>query len=213
MSVVSPVTASRTVATLVGGEASLRLRLLVLLQDAGFATDDAGEVDGLVVFVAPRGEAERLRSIRALVQADPSTSVLVVMPADVPNASLRRALLAGATGIVLDNEVEHALVPTANAVLAGQLAVPSVLGRLIAPRPLSHREKQILGLVVIGLTNREIANRLYLAESTVKTHLSSAFRKIDARSRSEAVARIHDPESGYGPGILAVVDGISVPAA
>ena len=46
-----------------------------------------------------------------------------------------------------------------------------------------------------GLTNREIAPQLYLAESTVKTHLSSAFRKLDARSRAEAVARIQDPES------------------
>jgi DNA-binding NarL/FixJ family response regulator len=89
--------------------------------------------------------------------------------------------------------------------LAGQLVVPLVLSQQIAPRPLSHREKQILGLVVLGLTNREIAQKLYLAESTVKTHLSSAFRKIDARSRSEAVARITDPSSGYGTGIIELV--------
>gem|GEM_PF-6309425 len=54
-----------------------------------------------------------------------------------------------------------------------------------------------------GLTNREIAARLYLAESTVKTHLSSAFRKIDARSRAEAVERIQDPESELAAGIIA----------
>ena len=58
-----------------------------------------------------------------------------------------------------------------------------------------------------GHTNREIADRLYSAESTVKTHLSSAFRKLDARSRSEAVSRIMDPESGYRATILLANDG------
>jgi DNA-binding NarL/FixJ family response regulator len=116
---------------------------------------------------------------------------------------LRRALLAGAAGIVLDSELESALVASASATLAGQLAVPRALGRQIAPRPLSHREKEILALVVRGLTNRQIAGRLYLAESTVKTHVSSAFRKLDVRSRAEAAARIEDPDAGYGMGIAA----------
>jgi DNA-binding NarL/FixJ family response regulator len=131
------------------------------------------------------------------------------MPTDVPNAAMRRVLLAGAAGIVLEDDVERALVPTARAVFAGQLTVPSILGQHIAPRPLSHREKEVLALVVLGLTNREIARKLYLAESTVKTHLSSAFRKIDARSRSEAVARIQDPESEFGSGVLAVAHGVA----
>jgi DNA-binding NarL/FixJ family response regulator len=126
------------------------------------------------------------------------------MPTDAPNASLRRALLAGAAGLVLDADLDRALVATGHAVLAGQLAVPSALVRQIAPRPLSYREKQILGLVVLGFTNREIADKLFLAESTVKTHLSSSFAKLDAHSRSEAAARILDPEGGYGVGILAI---------
>jgi len=82
--------------------------------------------------------------------------------------------------------------------------VPRALGRQIATRPLSHREKEILALVIRGLTNRQIAGRLYLAESTVKTHVSSAFRKLDVRSRAEAAARIEDPDDGYGMGILAL---------
>jgi DNA-binding NarL/FixJ family response regulator len=131
------------------------------------------------------------------------------MPGGGPNAALRRVLLAGAAGIVLEEDVDRALVPAARAVLAGQLSVPTVLGQHIAPRPLSHREKEVLALVVLGMTNREIAGKLYLAESTVKTHLSSAFRKIDARSRAEAVARIQDPESEFGSGVLAVAHGVA----
>jgi DNA-binding NarL/FixJ family response regulator len=180
-----------------------------LLGDAGFGFSPEPKRDGLIVLVAERREDARLREIRTLAEDHPSAWILVVMPADVVNVGLRRVLLAGASAIVLEDDVERALVPTIHSMIAGQLTVPSVLGQQIAPRPLSHREKQILALVMLGMTNREIANKLFLAESTVKTHLSSAFRKIDARSRSEAVARIQDPEAGYGPGILAIADGLA----
>ena len=56
-------------------------------------------------------------------------------------------------------------------------------------------------LVVAGLTNPQIAAELFLAESTVKSHLSSGFGKLGVSSRSEAVAVILDPERGRGLGI------------
>jgi DNA-binding NarL/FixJ family response regulator len=208
-----PMPSPSAVAAVVGGDADARFGVVHLLGTAGFEVRSTIQPEILVVMLPARGEAARLRDIRELAEADPTCSILAIVPADAPNASLRRSLLAGSAGIVYDNEVEQALVATARAILAGQLAVPSALGRQLAPRPLSHREKQILGLVVKGKTNREIANSLFLAESTVKTHLSSAFRKIDARSRAEAVARIQDPESGYGPSILAIADGGGVTAA
>ena len=183
----------------------LHAHAVALLALAGIAVDEAAGLSiGLVV--ASGGEADRVRAIRAAAEAAPDRPLLVIMPAASTNASLRRALLAGAAGIVLDAEVDRALAPTAHAVLAGQLTVPTGLGRQIAPRPLSHREKEIMALVARGLTNREIATQLFLSESTVKTHLSSAFRKLDARSRADAVARITDPESGYGLGVLAPLD-------
>jgi DNA-binding NarL/FixJ family response regulator len=207
MSVVHHLPTTAAVACVVGGDDVTRARVAKLIADADFVTVPQPVAGALTIFIAPRNEPARLRAIRALVERDPTAIVLVVMPPDTANASLRRALVAGAGGIVLEDEMDTALGANARAILAGQLAVPSTLGRHIAPRPLSHREKQILGFVVLGLTNRQIANRLYLAESTVKTHLSSAFRKIDARSRSEAVVRIQDPESDYGPAILALVAG------
>jgi DNA-binding NarL/FixJ family response regulator len=69
---------------------------------------------------------------------------------------------------------------------------------------LSTREKQILGLVVMGYMNSQIAERLFLAESTVKSHLHSAFGKLGVRSRNEAVSLILDPARGLGIGILGV---------
>src|SRR4051794_24281699 len=198
--------ATRRSAAVVGDHATIRPRAIGLLGEAGFGVWAEARPGALVVVASYGVESDRLREIRAAAEDQPDAPIVAIMPADSPNPGLRRALLAGATGIVLEDELDRALVATAHAVLAGQLAVPSALGRQIAPRPLSHREKQVLALVVKGQTNREIANTLYLAESTVKTHLASAFRKLDARSRSDAVARIQDPETGYGMSVLALVD-------
>jgi DNA-binding NarL/FixJ family response regulator len=193
-------------AAVLGSDAHTCRRAARLLGEAGFGVSAEPGPGALVVLAGRGSEAALLGELRAAVEAHPDAQILAVMPAGSANTALRRALLAGAAGIVLDAELERALVATVQALLAGQLTVPSSLRGQIAPRPLSHREKQVVALVVKGLTNREIADTLYLAESTVKTHLASAFRKLDARSRSDAVARILDPESGYGMAVLATVD-------
>ena len=192
------------VATVVGGAAPLREQIRAQLSEAGFMPSEGP--GALIVVLDGVSDQARLRDLRLAAEAFPEWLVLAVLPHDAPRASLRRVLLTGATAIVLDRDLDRALVPTINAMLAGQLAVPVSLGRQIAPRPLSHREKQILSLVIRGCTNREIAHKLFLAESTVKTHLSSSFRKLDAGSRSEAVERIMDPENGYGTVILELGD-------
>jgi DNA-binding NarL/FixJ family response regulator len=202
----SPAWAPAT-ATVVGDDPHARRRVARILGEAGFAVCVEPEAGGVIVLAAAAREDARLRAIRALAAAQPAAAILAVIPAGGPNTAVRRVLLAGAAGVVVEEDIERALVPAARAILAGQLTIPIAFMQQIAPRPLSHREKQILSLVVLGMTNREIANRLFLAESTVKTHLASAFRKIDARSRAEAVARIEDPESGYGPAILAASSG------
>jgi DNA-binding NarL/FixJ family response regulator len=115
-------------------------------------------------------------------------------------------LEAGASGVVLADELDAALGPCVEAALAGQVCLPRDHAPQVEPPALSAREKQVLGLVVMGHTNGEIASRLFLAESTVKSHLSSAFGKLGVRSRNEAVELILDSERGPGLGIL----GLSV---
>src|SRR5439155_18450653 len=94
----------------------------------------------------------------------------VLVCRSISDRDLRAALDAGAVGVVLAGEAEGALGPCLQAVRAGQVCVPPRGWRQVEPPVLSAREKQILGLVVMGCTNSEIAARLFLAESTVKSH-------------------------------------------
>jgi DNA-binding NarL/FixJ family response regulator len=148
-----------------------------------------------------------IRNLRGHLEA----ARVVVISKSVTPSGVRRMLDAGGDGLVLESEVESALPHVVRAVCAGQTSVPRDLRSHFLRPALSHREKQILGMVVLGFTNGEIAGRLHLAESTVKSHLSSAFAKLGARSRSEAAALILDPGEGLGPGILAISESHQSP--
>ena len=141
---------------------------------------------------------------------------VVLVCADVRPGELRAALAAGAAGVVLEDQLASTLGPCLDAVRAGQVCVPMRHSRQIEPAALSAREKQILGLVVMGYMNSQIAEQLFVAESTVKSHLSSAFGKLGVRSRNEAVDLILDPDRGLGMGILSLggepVEAVAVPA-
>jgi DNA-binding NarL/FixJ family response regulator len=116
--------------------------------------------------------------------------------------ALRRAVRAGTDALVLEHELEDALAPAVRAVAAGLSVVPSVLRDGAERLAFSHREREVLRLAVTGHTNGEIASMLFLAESTVKSHLSSAYRKLGAGSRSEAASMIFDPDEGLADMVL-----------
>jgi LuxR family transcriptional regulator, maltose regulon positive regulatory protein len=58
--------------------------------------------------------------------------------------------------------------------------------------PLSERELEVLALIAAGESNREIAVKLFVSTSTVKTHVNNLFRKLEARSRTQALARARE---------------------
>jgi DNA-binding NarL/FixJ family response regulator len=163
--------------------------------------EDARGADAVVIAAAARAD-QRAAAIRAARMRLPDARVIVIATADANG--VHKALEAGAHGFVFDVDLAETLAPTVRAVLAGQLVVPPMTRAGVVRPPLSHREKQTLGLLVLGLTNAEIAGRLYLAESTVKCHLTSIFSKLGVRSRNEAIARVLDPQHGLGPGTLTV---------
>jgi len=76
------------------------------------------------------------------------------------------------------------------AVLAQESAAPDVGEQL--SEPLSDRELEVLGLVAAGKSNGEIASSLFVSLSTVKTHINNLYRKLGARSRTQAIARARE---------------------
>jgi len=149
------------------------------------------------------GPVSARSSVLAEVRALPEASIVLVC-ASIKGWEVRAALAAGVAGIVLLSELSTALAACLSAVQAGQISLPHHNRSQIGRPVLSAREKQILGLVVMGFMNGQIAERLFLAESTVKSHLSSAFGKLEVHSRHEAVDLILDPERGLALGILAL---------
>jgi len=76
------------------------------------------------------------------------------------------------------------------AALAREDGAPAADERL--PEPPSERELEVLALIAAGASNAEIAGKLFVSTSTVKTHVNNLYRKLDARSRTQAVARARE---------------------
>jgi DNA-binding NarL/FixJ family response regulator len=165
-----------------------------------------------VVLALEKSGGSPAGQIEIVDQRLPGVPVMLVCR-ELPRWMVRRALARGAAGLVHEHEAATALGPCLRAVLAGQTCVPSHHRGQIEPPVLSAREKQVLSLVVMGYMNSQIAQQLFLAESTVKSHLSSAFGKLGVRSRNEAVELIVDPDHGLGTGILGLGGEPLLPAS
>lgn len=180
-----------------------RQALEFVASDTAEELADLTEAQDLSVIVlwAQNTVTASARLVNPLVRRFSQTPIVMVCR-DIKRWEVRATLAAGAAGVVLADDIDAALLPCLEAVRAGQICVPRGHWRQIEPPALSSREKQILGLVVMGYMNSQIAAQLFLAESTVKSHLSSAFGKLGVRSRNEAVSLILDPDRGLGMGIL-----------
>ena len=152
----------------------------------------------VIVFACEVDTPREMTSLRRLCRETPDSRV-VVISSPTSGVGVRRALDAGASGVVFDSELDRTLATTVLAVAIGQSVVPGKLRAGVERPTLSHREHQVLALVRKGLTNAEIARRLYLAESTIKSHLASIFAKLGVRSRKEVAAALDDLDRGPLP--------------
>jgi DNA-binding NarL/FixJ family response regulator len=138
-----------------------------------------------------------MAKLRRLHKLARDARLIVVSPA-TDASGVRRALDAGADGVVFESELDRTLAASLIAVAVGQAAVPRRLRQGLQKPAFSHREREVLGHVASGLTNSEIGEALFLSESTVKSHLSSAFAKLGVRSRKEATALVLDSGEWIG---------------
>lgn len=136
-----------------------------------------------------------------IVAARPTTRVIILTTYENDDAILS-AISAGASGYLLKAAPEEELLAGVRAVAAGEVALAPSVSRLLVQRAatpaahsapagpaLSARELEVLRLVAEGLSNREIGERLYVGEATVKTHLLHAFTKLEVADRTRAVTR------------------------
>jgi DNA-binding NarL/FixJ family response regulator len=136
---------------------------------------------------------------------------LVAVLSELPTVRGARAVVAQLDGSVLIGELSRTLLPTLDAVAVGQCVVPRAVRQVVDRPALSPRERQILAMIVLNFSNAEIARKLFVTESNVKNHLSSAFQKLGVKSRSAAAELILDRESGLGPGILRISPDEALP--
>jgi DNA-binding NarL/FixJ family response regulator len=149
---------------------------------------------------------DEVNAIHQLVASGLGTRVLILATVD-RDEYVHATIRAGASGFMLKDVPPAQLVEAVRVVARGEaLLAPSVTRRLLerlaemlpassAPPQLSRlsaRELEVLRLLATGLSNAELAERLFLAEATVKTHLSSVLRKLERRDRVQAVILAYD---------------------
>lgn len=165
--------------------------------------DHAIEESEFVILLAHPIES-RDGSLLRRVRARFPYSKIVVCSDPIESRAIRGVADMGIDGLVWSTGLEKSLEPTLRAVHAGQMVLPrEVLLSMQAP-DLTNREKQTLSMVIMGLTNLEIAQKLFISENTVKSHLNTAYKKLGVHSRAEAQRLITDPDQGLGTGILAI---------
>jgi DNA-binding NarL/FixJ family response regulator len=116
-------------------------------------------------------------------------AVFIVLTTYDGDEDIHRAIKAGARGYLLKDMSGADLVAAIRSAQAGDLQLPAALAQRLAERPareLSSRELEVLGMIVEGRSNKEIASSLSIAEPTVKAHVASILNKLGVSDRTEA---------------------------
>jgi DNA-binding NarL/FixJ family response regulator len=148
-----------------------------------------------------------IEATRRIVAAGARARVLVLTTFDLDEHAFA-ALRAGASGFLLKDAPTDSFTAAIRSVASGDAVVaPRVTRRLLdefahrlpadparehaALEPLTAREREVLAAVAEGLSNAEIAERLFLSEATVKTHVGRILHKLELRDRVQAVVLAH----------------------
>ncbi len=138
-------------------------------------------------------EMDGVSAIREMTELGIPARVLVLTTFDT-DSDVLPAIEAGATGYLLKDAPRDELLRAVRSAAAGEAVLsPSVAARLLdqvrqpVKETVSQRELEVLQLVASGATNRDVAERLFVSEATVKTHLLHIYAKLGVNDRAAAV--------------------------
>jgi DNA-binding NarL/FixJ family response regulator len=178
-------------------------------QDGREVVEQAGQLDPDVILMDIRMPGvDGVEATRQLVGGGSRARILILTTFDL-DEYVYEAIRAGASGFLLKDVQPGQLVDAVRVVASGEaLLAPTVTRRLLdrfaqtlpgedeQPPPgldaLTERELEVLKLLAGGLSNAELAERLFLSETTVKSHISSVLRKLDLRDRVQAVVLAYE---------------------
>jgi DNA-binding NarL/FixJ family response regulator len=166
---------------------------IVVTGTAGSAKDALMEIrrvqSDVVLMDLRMPEMEGTEAIIELRRIQPDVRILVLTNYEAEEDILG-ALQAGATGYILKNTPQEEIVRAVEMVYENKRCIPpNIAQRLletIGREELSQRELEVLTLVARGLTNKEIAQRLYISDKTARNHVVSCLSKLKANDRTEA---------------------------
>ena len=172
-----------------------------MLEELGESAEAAGRAGDLIEVLAlqalarwARNEKERAVStlMRARALAEPEGYVRTFVDEGPPMVDLLSATLEACQRGRLDatGRVPVSYLAKLLAAVAQDASASATDTRL--SEPLSERELEVLALISAGESNREIAGKLFVSVGTVKTHINNLYRKLGARSRTQAVARARE---------------------
>jgi LuxR family transcriptional regulator, maltose regulon positive regulatory protein len=172
-----------------------------LLEELGETAEASGRTGGLIEILALQGLAlwagsKRERAVstlaRALTLAEPEGYVRTFVEEGASMGDLLSATLEARQSGRLDAAERISVLYLARLLgsVAQEATAPAAEERL--PEPLSERELEVLALIASGRSNREIAAKLFVSTSTVKTHIHRLYHKLGARSRTQAIARARE---------------------
>jgi DNA-binding NarL/FixJ family response regulator len=150
-------------------------------------------------------ELDGLEATRRILATDHAARILILTTFDL-DEYVYEALRAGASGFVLKDDPAEQLLSAIRIVAGGEaLLSPAITKRVIsqfsripqrAPQKaledLTERELEVLRLIARGLSNAEIGQELYISDTTVKTHITHIFQKLDLRDRVQAVVLAYE---------------------
>jgi len=188
------------------------------------ALRDVGRLGPHVVLL-DAGLSDSVEAVTRLRAAAPAAEV-VVMNFLPGHDGLVGFVRAGVAGFILKDATVDEISGAIRRVAAGAPALPRVLGSLLfshvasqsrgradvaakGDARLTRREREVIGLIADGLSNKEIAGRLHVATHTVKSHVHTVLEKLGLRTRLEVAAYAHAQASGHGAASVAPPPGLA----